>query len=79
MIQLRRNEEMESDKFSELPHKIMKFFMPTRKIIPQQFHKKSKMVSREHEWSGACYTHTSSYLGKCYVICDNQIIARCGH
>ena len=67
-----------SERLIELPNNFKNFFLPARKIIPRQYQEKIRRNPRVHELTSACYTHTTSYLGKCYIICNNQVVSRCG-
>ena len=82
IIKQSENENIERSqlsKFSEMPKNAVKFFSPARTITPRQFQRKVKRVPRARDLTSPCYTHTTSYLGKCYIICDNQVVTRCGN
>ena len=79
IIKKSEKEKSERNKINKIPRKNMKFFMPARTITPRQFVKKMRRVPRERDLTSACYTHTTSYLGTCFIFCNNEVVARCGN
>ena len=79
LITIIKQSEKEQNERNKISENNMNFFMPARKITPRQFKKNSRRIPRERDLTSACYTHTTSYLGKCYIICNNEVVGRCGN
>ena len=77
-IKVPRNEKLiQRNRNSELP-----FFEPASEIVPRQFRKAERSGRRnarlmQTKGSQPCYTHTVNLFGKCYVMCDKNIVRRC--